>query len=173
MKRFLWGAITLILAIAIVGFWYLKTGRLDTRALGNTPSTMESVIASAALDASIMRRAPTISDPVLPTTATLTTGAQLYSAHCSACHGTPAVPESMLAHGLYPPVPQFFQRPPDMPANENFFVVKYGVRWTGMPGWGRALSDQQIWTLATFLSQIGKLPPAVTQTANGAAPATP
>lgn len=173
MKRFLWGAVTLVVVAMVVAFWYLRTGRLDTRALGNTPSRMESFIASMALDASIARRAPATSNPVAASTATLTAGAQMYSAHCGVCHGTPAAPRSSLADGLYPPVPQFFTHRPGRPENENFFIIRYGVRWTGMPGWGRTLSDRQIWTLVTFLSQIGKLPPAVTAVADGAAPATP
>jgi mono/diheme cytochrome c family protein len=48
---------------------------------------------------------------------------------------------------------------PDMPENENFYVIiKHGIRFTGMPGWGKNFSDDQIWKLTSFLSQIGKLP---------------
>ena len=32
----------------------------------------------------------------------------------------------------------------EMRENENFYILKHGIRWTAMPGWKNALSDQQI-----------------------------
>jgi hypothetical protein len=32
-----------------------------------------------------------------------------------------------------------------------------------MPGWGNNFSDDQLWKLTAFLSQMGKLPPSVDQ----------
>ena len=45
------------------------------------------------------------------------------------------------------------------PEGETFWKIKHGIRWTGMPAWKDALSDQQIWTLALFLKHMDKLPP--------------
>ena len=41
----------------------------------------------------------------------------------------------------------------------SFWKIKHGIRWTGMPSWKAALTDQQIWTLALFLKHMNKLPP--------------
>lgn len=49
---------------------------------------------------------------------------------------------------------------PDMTENQNFYIIEHGVHWTGMPAWGNTLSDEEIWKLVTFLSQMGKLPPS-------------
>lgn len=50
---------------------------------------------------------------------------------------------------------------PDMPSNQNFFITKYGVRWTGMPAWKGVLSDVEIWKVVAFLSKMNSLPPEV------------
>jgi mono/diheme cytochrome c family protein len=47
----------------------------------------------------------------------------------------------------------------DDPEGWTFWKIKNGIRWTGMPSWKGALSDQQIWTLALFLKHMDKLPP--------------
>jgi len=55
---------------------------------------------------------------------------------------------------LYPPAPQFPKEPTDMEEFANFYVIKHGVRWTGMPAWSGELSDQQIWTLVMYLNEM-------------------
>jgi mono/diheme cytochrome c family protein len=51
----------------------------------------------------------------------------------------------------------------DHPQGHTFWIIKNGIRLTGMPAWQGALSDQQIWSLALFLNQMDKLPPAAQQ----------
>jgi len=40
----------------------------------------------------------------------------------------------------------------DMPENENFYIIKHGIRFTGMPGWENNFSYNQIWKLIAFFS---------------------
>jgi thiosulfate dehydrogenase len=51
----------------------------------------------------------------------------------------------------------------DDPEGYSFWKIKHGIRWTAMPAWQHTLSDQQIWTLALFLTRMDKLPPAPEQ----------
>jgi hypothetical protein len=39
-----------------------------------------------------------------------------------------------------------------------FWVVKHGIRYSGMGAWGGLASDEKIWEVATFLSQLRNLP---------------
>ena len=64
-----------------------------------------------------------------------------------------------IEESYYPPVPRFMEDAHDMPENENFYIISHGIRFTGMPGWGKNFCDDQIWRLTSFLSQSGKLPP--------------
>ena len=45
----------------------------------------------------------------------------------------------------------------------KLYITQHGIRWTGMPAWNKTLSEQQIWTVVTFLSRVEKLPPAATK----------
>ena len=77
------------------------------------------------------------------------------------CHASPQHPEKNFGRPFYPPAPDFLKDAPDMEENQNFYIIKHVVRWSAMAAWGNTLSDQQIWTLVTFLSHMDKLPAAV------------
>ncbi len=166
MAKFFWGIIATLVVGSIAGFVYLDTGRLDTRALGQQPSAFAAWLAGHALDASVSRRETTTADAAASNDDTLAAGSALYDDHCAVCHGTPTA-TSMLADALYPPAPQFAQDRPDPSAAHDFYVIKYGIRWTGMPGWGHVLSDRQIRTLVTFLGRMNDLPPSAARTDGG------
>ena len=148
-----------VLALLAI-FIYVRFGFLNMRA--DIPiNPVEKAIAMPSVDASVGRRAPQVQDPVSAMDANLITGMKIYQTNCSMCHGDINRPHAMLADSLYPRAPQFLEDPPDMPANQNFFIIQHGVRWTGMPSWKQSLSDQQMWLVTTFLSHMGKLPPHV------------
>jgi mono/diheme cytochrome c family protein len=170
MKGFLYGIVFTIVVLVVGGFFYLKKGYMNIEA-DHPPMPMERKLAMAAMDASTERHAPEAKNPVPPSEQTLVEGARLYLNHCAGCHGLPSNRESQFGRSFHPPVPQFFKDAPDMPDNHNFYIIQHGVRYTGMPAWNKTLSDTQIWTVVTFLSQIEKLPPAASKELESPAPA--
>jgi mono/diheme cytochrome c family protein len=52
------------------------------------------------------------------------------------------------------------QDPPDDADWHNYYVIRNGIRYTGMPAWDKALGDQDIWKVTIFLSHMQKLPAA-------------
>ena len=48
---------------------------------------------------------------------------------------------------------------PDLPDNENYYIIKHGVRYTAMPAWGGIMTDSEIWMVVQLLSRFEKLPP--------------
>jgi mono/diheme cytochrome c family protein len=158
MKGFLLGIIfTIVVGLAGV-FFIAKRGYIDFAA-DNPPSSIEQHFTMSAVDASTDRRAPDAKNPVTPTEENITAGAQLYLDHCAGCHGIPSNSDSQFGRSFNPPVPQFFKDSPDMPENQNFYIIQHGTRWSGMPSWGKTLSEAQIWQIVTFMSHIEKLPP--------------
>ena len=114
-----------------------------------------------ALDASVDRRPPEAKNPIPATAVNLIAGMKLYQANCASCHGDIQRPDGMFADGFYPREPQFVEDAPDMPENQNFYIIQHGVRLSGMPAWDKILTQEQMWQLTTFLSQMDKLPPQV------------
>lgn len=163
MRKFYYGFGTAVLlgALLLLGFFvYARFGFLDMRA--DIPvNGVEKAVAMPAVDASVDRRAPNVHDPVPPTEANLLAGMKMYQVNCATCHGDISHPHAMLAASFYPRPPQFMEDAPDMPPNQNFFILQHGIRWTGMPAWKQSLSDGQMWQLTTFLSQMDTLPPQV------------
>jgi mono/diheme cytochrome c family protein len=78
-------------------------------------------------------------------------GGRLWAQNCQVCHGGAGIKPTLIAQGLNPAPPNLFRagRKPRM--NEMFRFIQHGVKMTGMPGFGRTLSDAQIWSLAAFL----------------------
>ena len=170
MRGFLYGIVTMIVIFAL-GALCALLGFVNMRA-DNPPSKMETALAGRAMDASVARAAPKLTNPVTADEANLVAGAHLYSDHCTLCHGDPAHPKSPLADSLNPPAPQFTKDMPDKPENENFYIIQHGIRWTAMPGWKNVLSEQQSWQLVTLLSHMHDLPPAAKQVFADAGPRT-
>jgi mono/diheme cytochrome c family protein len=180
MKGFLFGIILTLIALAVGGYFLLKKGYVDFKA-DQEPSAFEDHLAMSAVDASTERNAPEQKNPVPSDEANLVAGAKLYVNHCAGCHGVPANPDSEFGRSFNPPVPAFFKEAPDMPQNQNFYIIQHGIRWSGMPAWNKTLSEAQTWQLVTFLSNVEKLPPAALKefelpagvAAAAAAPAAP
>jgi mono/diheme cytochrome c family protein len=114
----------------------------------------------------IKRNAPHIANPIAATDENLLAGLKVFKTACSGCHGDPSAQgDDGASH--YPNVPQFARFPPRLPDYQLFWVIKNGVRFSGMSAWDRqwdnnqAKSDDQIWKAALFLSRLDTLPPAV------------
>lgn len=159
MRNFILGIFFALVAMIAGGWFALKQGYLDFGA-DQRPSSVESKLTMDAVDASTDRRAPKQKNPISPTEGNIAAGAKLYLDHCAGCHGVPSNPDSQFARSFYPRVPGFFQEAPDMSEAANSYIIRHGIRWTGMPAWGNTLTEAETWQVVTFLSNIGKLPPA-------------
>lgn len=83
-------------------------------------------------------------------------GAGNYNAMCTGCHLAPGMAETELSKGLYPAPPNLSQIDVSDPAH-HFWVIKHGIKASGMPAWGKSMSDDYIWNMVAFLQQMPKL----------------
>jgi mono/diheme cytochrome c family protein len=161
-KGFVVGFLTAVAAAFVAAYLFLISGRVPANA-DASPGRLETWMAGTSLDATLAREAPKGPNPVPISDANLIEGINLYAQHCALCHGTAAGDSSAspVAKGLYPRPPQLATDGVEDDAEGiSFWKIKHGIRWTGMPSWGGALTDQQIWTLALFLKHMNNLPPA-------------
>jgi len=157
MRGFILGIILTLLAVLGGAYFYATTGHFDTRAVGNHPSTLERRVANQSLDAWVEEHASKQDNPYQPTMENLTAGQKIYDDNCSLCHGSLKQTISPMRTKFYPPVPQLMTRIPDDPDANFFYVVKYGVRFTGMPGWEGQLTDDDIWKAVLFIKHSDKM----------------
>ena len=165
IKTFFLGVIVTIVAAAACVYILLARGLVPASA-DSGPLPLEKWAARLSLRATLASDAPKTPNPVPLTDASLIAGIQLYGRHCAICHGTAAgdASASPLAKGEYPRPPQLgTDGVEDDPEGWTYWKIDHGIRWTGMPSWRDTLSNQQMWTLALFLKNMNKLPPAPEQ----------
>jgi mono/diheme cytochrome c family protein len=157
MRGFIMGVIITLLLLCVGGYFYATTGHFDARALGNTPSTFELHTAMKSLDEWVDEHAPKQANPFQPTMENIMDGSMTYDKNCAGCHGSLKQPISPMRTHYYPPVPQLMSNTPDDPDGNLFYVIKYGVRYTAMPGWEGVLSDNDIWKTVIFIKNSGQM----------------
>ena len=104
---------------------------------------------------SVKRHAAGIKVPDLSTPEMVRQGAGNYAAMCTGCHLAPGMEPTELSKGLYPVPPSFESLSPN-PAHQ-FWVVKHGIKASGMPAWGRGMEDEYIWGMVAFLQRLPRL----------------
>jgi Cytochrome C oxidase, cbb3-type, subunit III len=63
-----------------------------------------------------------------------------YAEMCSGCHLAPGMKRTEISRGLYPRAPEL--RKSRLTPAEQFWIVKHGVKMTGMPAWGVTHNDE-------------------------------
>ena len=106
-------------------------------------------------DRSIAARTADLDVPDLRDPARIAQGAGNYDAMCTGCHLKPGVPETELSKGLYPAPPDLTAATVD--AAKAFWVIKHGIKASGMPAWGRSMDDAYIWNMVAFLQELPTL----------------
>ena len=107
---------------------------------------------------SIEVRASKLQQPAdLKDPARIRQGAGNYNAMCTDCHLGPGMQDTELSKGLYPAPPNLSKETVD--AGKAFWVIKHGIKASGMPAWGKSMEDDYIWNMAAFLQALPKLTP--------------
>jgi mono/diheme cytochrome c family protein len=96
-------------------------------------------------------------------------GAAQYDEMCSVCHLAPGMKRTEISRGLYPRAPEL-RRKSELTAAEQFWVVKHGLKMTGMPAWGVTHDDELLWDVVAFLQKLPELTPDQYQTLVKSAP---
>jgi len=160
VKKVLFGAV-LILAILLLGALAITRLGLMPVSADGAHSRLEARIMPAVLHAAIVRKASGETNPIPLNEDNLKAGIDTYKAMCARCHSTPGGNPSIYGQSFYPPAPQLPAGMYPYTDAQLFWVIKHGIRNTGMPAWGGMLSDNEIWQLVSLLKNSQDLPPSV------------
>jgi mono/diheme cytochrome c family protein len=151
--------VVVILVLAAVGFIY--SGLYDVSASHPDRGLIRWALVTTQ-QRSVHRRAEALKGkivvPNLEDPQRIRTGLIHYHAMCTTCHGAPGVNISEIGQGLNPDPPELSDVGRDEP-EETFWVVKNGIKMTGMPAFGVTHTDDKIWDIVAFLRRMGKLSP--------------
>lgn len=154
MKKALVGtAVSVAVILAAWSLWYVKMHGFSARA---KPTRYEEWAARHLRRLAIEPDARDRKNPVAQTELNIAEARDHFADHCAICHGNDGAGKTMIGQNLYPPAPDMrggeTQRLTD---GELFNVVKNGVRFTGMPGWGG--EDEGNWKLVLFIRHLPQL----------------
>ncbi len=109
---------------------------------------------------SVEVRAMAIEAPPLDNPDLVILGAGHFHGGCMFCHGAPGIPVSPIAHHMLPPPPDLATSLRPWSDAELFWIVKHGIKYTGMPGWVALERNDEIWPVVAFLKEMPKIEPA-------------
>jgi len=151
MKRIVW--LAGLVALAAVGAAaFIWSGAYNIAADEPHWKLTESVLENLR-ERSIETRLGEISVPDLDDESLIRAGAGNYDAMCAECHLEPGEDRSELSAGLYPAPPDLVREGVHDPA-EAFWIIKHGIKMTGMPAWGKSMDDGSIWGMVAFLRHM-------------------
>ena len=127
-----------------------------TSIAATTPPDMVDKLAPVARDRAIVRSAPALSIPA--DAARAARGMEHYGENCLPCHGAPGVKAMEMAEGMNP-------KPPDLDGphtqgfsdGQLFWIVKNGIRASGMPAFGGNHQDPEIQDIVAFVRHLPSL----------------
>lgn len=76
-----------------------------------------------------------------------------FSEHCAFCHGTPGTKRSEVAEGMLPQPPDLKMVANRYNAGELFWILKNGIKMSGMPSMASD-GDDMLWATVAFLEKL-------------------
>ena len=124
---------------------------------------------------SIATHSMTITAPPLGDPALVLRGAGHFELGCRPCHGAPGDALATIPQAMTPRPPALSERVPLWRPRELFYIVKHGLKFTGMPAWPAQQRDDEVWALVAFLLRLPAMDRAdylelVTETPSESAP---
>jgi mono/diheme cytochrome c family protein len=154
-------AVLLLLALAGAGALVIFGGAIR-QGVGTRrdPTSLEARVARQLRHLVIPRAAREQPNPEPVSPEVLREAVAHFADHCASCHGNNGKGRTEIGKNLYP-------KAPDMAAPETqqlsdgelFYIIKNGVRFTGMPAWGddSSESDRDSWKLVHFIRYLPKI----------------
>ena len=145
----------LALALGLGGAAAVWSGLIDIGARRGHFPFVETIL-EIAMRQSARRHASRIAAPDLTRPGMIELGAAHFHGACGLCHGTPESGPNPVMVGMLPAPPDLARRDLGWSAEELFWIVRNGIKYTGMPGWPSAREDD-VWPVVAFLRALPKM----------------
>ena len=81
-------------------------------------------------------------------------GARHFDSACRFCHSAPGEPRTATARSMVPAPPPIADAVADWQPRHLFWIVKNGVKMSGMPHWPAKLREDDVWLVVAFLDRV-------------------
>jgi mono/diheme cytochrome c family protein len=120
------------------------------------PGRFESYVATKGKQWLVYResRLTAVQEPAA-TAESLSSGRMTFQGLCATCHGFDGRTPSQIGQGLYPRAPDLGTAEMQRWSNrELFWIIRNGIRLSGMPAFGKQLSNKQVWELVHYVRRL-------------------
>lgn len=154
MKSFLkttliWAVVAMVGAVLVVGFGLYNVSARQGH-LPGVPWVLHTAYRNA-----VWLRAPSEEEvPDLSSPAMIALGRGHYEAACAFCHAMPEQSRSQTVLSMLPAPPHVTEAVSDWEPRHMFWIVKNGVKMSGMPAWTSAKRDDDVWSVVAFLNAV-------------------
>jgi cytochrome c553 len=135
---FAWSGIYNVAASA--GHWRITTAILD---LAKSSSIRTH---------SLGIRSPSLEDKHL-----IRLGAGHFAVTCAGCHGAPGDPVKPVPNSMLPAPPDLSRAASEWKPREIYWIVRHGLKYTGMPAWAAQQRGDEVWPIIAFLLVLPEL----------------
>lgn len=152
MKKFVIAAIGVLALVAVIA---VVASRFTLSALPE-PGQTETLLASKAKHY-LIRRSSRSGIPPAPTQreAAIKEGERLFGTECAACHGMSGRNPTDAGRWMYPRAANLTSADTQSYSDkEIFWIIKNGIRFSGMPAFGKVESDDHIWDVVLYFRTL-------------------
>ena len=158
MKKLIVSLLSIVIVVLVAGAGFIYSGVFNV-ASTNKDSALVSWLLATIRERSIESHSSNIivpSETELNKPENISEGFEHYNEMCVVCHGAPGIEPGEARAGLNPQPPLLAKAKhlPDHPPGELFWVIKNGIKMTGMPAWGPTHSDDKIWGMVAFIRKL-------------------
>lgn len=153
------GTALLIVGLALLvgaAAWVTWTVKMHGFSAREEPGGVESFLARHVRRLATPAGAKNLVNPLTATPLDVAEGRDHYADHCAICHANNGSGKTEIGGNMYPAAPDMRREgTQNLTDGEIFYIIKNGVRFTGMPGWGG--DDEDNWKLVLFIRRLPQL----------------
>ena len=149
-SRITWTILVLVLVLIVIALVRFNLSALQE------PGRLETLVSNRARH-SLIRRASRQRTPPRPqdTKASIASGSTLYSSTCGYCHGSDGRAQTPIGRWTYPRAADLTSTQVQSYSDQElFWIIQNGIRFTGMPAFGKVENGADIWNLVNYLRTL-------------------
>ena len=152
------GVLGTLVVLAVIGLIVVYSGTFNVAATEEHQSITRWAF-DTTFQNSVERRAADIVAPDQITPQMVAAGASAYKSMCQHCHAGPGAEREDWAGGMRPRPPHLTEAAAKWELQQIYWIVKHGVKMTGMPAFGPSHEDQALWGIAAFVRELPAMTP--------------
>jgi cytochrome c553 len=158
-RSFVYGVLAAFAAAVLLGAAFILSGVYNVAASARHFYLTEWFL-ELTLSRSIDTQSAGIDVPNLSHPELVRLGARHFVSGCQPCHAGPGLEPSPIAQGMYPAAPPLGDNVRGWKDRELFFIIRHGLKYTGMPQWSGDARGDEVWAMVAFVRQLPGMTPA-------------